>query len=124
MRNLKSFIIIFFIILGTNNIGKCVDIGKASYYGTPFHGRKTASGEVFDMNKLTAAHNIYRFGTYVRVTNLSNGKQVIVKINDTGGFKKYGRIIDLSREAAKQIDMIQSGVAKVKIEVIETPPNS
>lgn len=90
--------------------------GEASYYADAFHGRKTASGEVFDMHQLTAAHRTLPFGTRVIVTNLRNGKQVKVRINDRGPFVK-GRIIDLSYEAARQLDMIRSGVTDVAIEI-------
>ena len=92
--------------------------GEASYYASEFNGNKTASGEVYNMNKLTAAHPTYPFNTIVRVTNLSNNKSVEVRINDRMPNYK-GRIIDLSLEAAKQIDMINSGVRKVKIEVLK-----
>jgi rare lipoprotein A len=94
--------------------------GVASYYADKYHGRTTASGERFDTNKLTAAHRTLPFGTRVRVTNLDNGKQVIVKVNDRGPFVK-GRIIDLSRAAAKRVDMIRAGLAKVKVEVLDAP---
>ena len=92
-------------------------VGIASWYGPKFHGRKTASGEKFNMYKLTAAHNFLPFGTIVRVVNLANGRSVIVRINDRGPFKK-GRIIDLSYAAAKRIGIISKGTEKVKIEVI------
>lgn len=95
----------------------------ASYYSTAFHGKPTASGEPFDMHALTAAHKTLPFQTIVRVTNLSNKKTVEVRINDRGPFAK-GRIIDLSYEAAKRIDMIQAGVAKVKVEVIKGKASS
>jgi rare lipoprotein A len=91
--------------------------GIASWYGGKFHGRTTASGERYDMNKLTAAHKKLPFGSRVRVTNLDNGRQVEVRITDRGPFV-HGRIIDLSREAARRIDMIQVGTARVRIEVI------
>jgi len=91
--------------------------GIASWYGGKFHGRTTASGERYDMNKLTAAHKKLPFGSRVRVTNLDNGRQVEVRITDRGPFV-HGRIIDLSREAARRIDMIQAGTARVRIEVI------
>jgi len=99
---------------------KFVQIGYASWYGKKFHGRPTASGEIFNMYKLTAAHRTLPLGTYVKVTNLSNGKSVIVKINDRGPYVK-GRIIDLSYMAAKKIGMVKKGVQKVKIEVISLP---
>ncbi len=92
--------------------------GIASFYGDGFHGKKTASGEVYDQNRLTAAHRTLPFGTRVRVTNLTNNQDVIVVINDRGPFAK-GRIIDLSYAAAKKIGMIQAGTAKVKLEIIE-----
>ena len=91
--------------------------GDASWYGKQHHGRKTASGEVFNMNKLTAAHKTLPLGTKVRVTNIENGKSVIVKINDRGPFAK-NRILDLSYEAAKKLDMTEKGHAKVLIEII------
>ncbi|MBK5101765.1 MAG: septal ring lytic transglycosylase RlpA family protein [Desulfobacteraceae bacterium] len=91
-----------------------VQFGKASWYGRKFHGRPTASGEVFDMNKKSAAHKTLPMGTYVKVVNLSNKKELIVMINDRGPFVK-GRIIDLSRAAAKEIDLIGPGMAEVKI---------
>ena len=91
--------------------------GKASYYSDQFHGRKTANGETFNMNKLTAAHPSLPFGTWVRVTNLSNGKDVVVRINDRGPFVK-GRIIDLSVHAATELGIIQSGTVKVKLEAL------
>ena len=93
-------------------------IGKATYYGKKFHGRKTANGETFNMYALTAAHRKLPFGTKVRVTNLANGMSVVVRINDRGPFVK-GRIIDLSYAAAKKIGLVQSGVAKVKLEIVK-----
>ena len=91
--------------------------GVASYYGPGFHGKKTANGERFNMNDLTAAHKTLPFNTKVRVTNIENNKSVIVRINDRGPFKK-GRIIDLSLGAAKKIGLIQAGSAKVTLEII------
>jgi len=94
-----------------------VQYGAASYYGNEFHGKKTASGEVYDKTKFTCAHRELPFGTRVRVTNLSNKKSVIVRVNDRGPFIK-GRIVDLSFAAAREIVMIKEGIIKVKIEVI------
>jgi len=91
--------------------------GIASFYGKKFHGRPTASGELFDMSAMTAAHKKLPFNTLLRVTNLTNGKSVYVRINDRGPFI-HRRIIDLSRAAAEQIDLIQSGTAPVEIVVI------
>lgn len=90
------------------------ETGYASYYGDEFNGRKTANGEIFRQSNLTAAHKKLAFGTKVKVTNLSNNKSVTVRINDRGPFVA-GRIIDLSKSAAKKIDMVGAGVVKVKI---------
>ena len=98
--------------------GKKVFIGYASWYGPGFHGRRTASGEIFNMYDYTAAHRTLPFGTRVKVTNLKNGRSVIVRINDRGPAKK-NRIIDLSYQAAKKIDMIRDGIVKVRVEVIQ-----
>lgn len=92
-------------------------VGMASYYGKRFHGRKTANGERFDMNKLTAAHRSYPFGTVLRVTNLRNNKQVKVRVNDRGPYVGR-RVIDLSKRAAKELGFVSRGVTKVKIEVV------
>lgn len=92
--------------------------GLASYYSTEFHGKKTSSGDVFDKNAFTAAHRSFPFGSRVIVTNLTNGKQVEVTINDRGPVKPE-RIIDLSLAAAKEIDLVRSGLARVRIEVLE-----
>ncbi len=102
----------------TSKNGERIEYGKASWYGKKFHGRKTASGERYNMNKMTAAHKTLPFGTKVRVTTMDNGKSVVVRINDRGPFVA-GRIIDLSRAAAKKIDMISAGVAFVKVEIIK-----
>jgi rare lipoprotein A len=96
--------------------------GKASYYAEKFHGKATASGEIFDMNGLTAAHKTLPFGTVCRVTNLENNRQVIIKINDRGPFIE-NRILDLSKGAARQLDAIKSGVVDVKIEILSKPEN-
>ncbi len=94
--------------------------GMASWYGKKFHGRRTANGERYDMNALTAAHPRLPFGTVVRVTSLDNGRSVVVRINDRGPFKK-GRIIDLSRAAARKLHMIKRGVVKVRLEARSLP---
>jgi rare lipoprotein A len=92
--------------------------GVASFYADKFHGKQTANGEIYDMHSLTAAHLDYPFNTQVRVTNLSNSLSVVVRINDRKPYDD-GRIIDLSYGAAGEIDMINSGIAKVKMEVLE-----
>ena len=95
-----------------------VERGKATWYGGRFHGRKTASGEIFDENGMTAAHKTLPFDTRVRVTNLNNGRAVEVRITDRGPYAK-GRIIDLSKAAATRLDMLRAGVVPVKLEVLK-----
>ncbi len=91
--------------------------GVASYYGRRFHGRRTANGERFDMNQLTAAHRTLPFGSRVRVTNPRTGRSVVVRINDRGPFVR-GRHIDLSRRAAEEIGIIRRGHADVRLELL------
>jgi rare lipoprotein A len=91
--------------------------GNASWYGVPFHGRRASNGEVYDMNKLTAAHRTLPFDTVVRVTNLSNGKFTVVRITDRGPFVD-NHIIDLSMAAAREIDSIGPGVVPVRVEIV------
>lgn len=91
-----------------------IETGKASWYGKKFHGRRTSNGEIYDMEKKTAAHKTLPFDTYVSVLNLSNNKKTIVRINDRGPFVK-GRIIDLSFAAAKEILLVGPGTSDVKI---------
>lgn len=110
---MKSFIIASLFLFGSNVNAQ---IGVASWYGPGFNGKKTASGAVFNMNKLTAAHKTLRFGTKVKVTNLNNGKSVLVVINDKGPFIR-GRIIDLSHAAKAAIGM--GGTAPVSIKVVK-----
>ncbi|PSL35521.1 septal ring lytic transglycosylase RlpA family protein [Chitinophaga ginsengisoli] len=93
---------------------KITENGKASYYADKFEGRKTASGETYHQGGLTAAHRTLPFGTKVKVLNISNGKSVTVRINDRGPFSQ-GRVIDLSKKAAKRIGMLTTGVAVVEI---------
>ena len=87
--------------------------GKASWYGVPYHGRPAADGEIYDMETLVAAHRVMPFNTWLEVTNLQNGKSVKVRVIDRGPFVG-GRIIDLSKAAARQIDLIGPGVAPVQ----------
>ena len=91
------------------------ETGLASFYAHQYHGRKTASGERYNMNKLTAAHRTLPFGAKVRVTNLENNRAVMVRINDRGPFVR-GRIIDVSLAAAKRLDLTKKGTARVRIE--------
>lgn len=94
-----------------------VETGIASWYGPGFHGKRTASGERFDTNELTAAHRTLQMPSLVRVTNLDNGRSVIVRVNDRGPFSK-GRVIDVSERAASLLDFKRQGTAKVKLEVL------
>ena len=97
---------------------KKVFYGQASFYGNKFHGKKTASGEIFSQDKLTAACNVLPLGTWIRVTNLKNGRSVVVKTNDRL-HPKMRRLVDLSRSAAKKLGYISNGLTRVKVEVLE-----
>jgi rare lipoprotein A len=97
-----------------------VEEGKASWYGIPFHGRRAANGEIFDMNSLVAAHRTLPFGSILRVTNLNNGRNVQVRVIDRGPFVG-DRIVDLARAAAVALDMIGTGTAPVRIELLSGP---
>lgn len=103
--------------------GQYVEQGVASWYGAPFDGRRTSNGEVYDMHQFTAAHRTLPFNAVVRVTNLTNGKQTEVRINDRGPFVG-NRIIDLSYSAAEAIGMVGPGTASVRLEVISGPSPS
>ena len=92
--------------------------GPASWYGNPFHGRKTANGETYNMNEMTAAHKELPLGTRVEVTNLSNGRKVVVRINDRGPFHGT-RVLDLSRAAAQELGTLNAGVAQVQIRALQ-----
>lgn len=92
--------------------------GTASYYGAAHHGKRTASGERFDQHGLTAAHRELPFGTRVKVTNITNDRSVVLRINDRGPHTR-GRLIDVSREAAEQLGMLRSGTAKVRVQSLE-----
>ena len=100
--------------------GTYVEQGVASWYGAPFHGRQSSSGEIFDMNRFVAAHRTLPFGSLVRVTNLNNGMHTEVRIIDRGPFVE-GRVIDLSLAAAHAIDMVGTGVAPVRLELLSSP---
>ena len=96
--------------------------GTASWYGVPYHGRPAADGEIYNMETLVAAHRVLPFNTWLRVTNLRNLKTVDVRVIDRGPFVN-GRIIDLSKAAARQIDLLGPGIGPVKIEVLSAPPD-
>jgi rare lipoprotein A len=93
------------------------ETGVASWYGNPFHGRTTASGERYDMEELTCAHKTLPFGTRIRVENLDNGRAIILRVNDRGPFVK-GRIVDVSRKAARELGMLGPGTARIRITVV------
>ena len=100
-----------------------VETGKASWYGAPYHNRRSSNGEIYDMHSLTAAHRTLPLGSTVRVTNLKTGHSTVVRITDRGPFVE-GRIVDLSLAAAKQADIWQAGVAQVRLEVLRLPVSS
>jgi len=106
----------------TKQAGKHKLSGLASWYGPGFHGKKTASGEIYDQNKLTAAHKTLPLGSKARVTNLDNGNAVEVEINDRGPFVE-GRVIDLSRAAAGALGIVKSGTVPVQVELISASSN-
>ncbi|MBJ9984640.1 septal ring lytic transglycosylase RlpA family protein [Acinetobacter sp. S40] len=106
--------------VASNTVRKFTQTGIASWYGRQFHGRKTASGDTFDMNELTAAHRSLPLNCYIRVTNKDNGKSVVVKVNDRGPFHG-NRVLDLSYGAAKRIGLTNAGTAKVSIERVDGP---
>lgn len=116
---MRKYILLLTFLFGLMSVvtAQKSKVGGASFYADKFQGRKTASGEKYYHNKMTAAHRTLPFGTMVKVTNLTNGKSVIVRVNDRGPFVK-GRIIDLSKSAAKKLDFINAGVAKVRIEIL------
>lgn len=106
--------------VASNTVRKFTQSGTASWYGRQFHGRKTASGETFDMNGLTAAHRSLPLNCYIRVTNKNNGRSVVVKVNDRGPFHG-NRVLDLSYGAAKQIGLTNAGTGNVSIERVAGP---
>lgn len=126
---LQIFIVISFFFISTNSanaqpVSEMVDgiksyFGTASYYADKFTGRKTAAGETYDPQKLTAACNVLPLGTWIRVTNLRNNKSIVVRINDRL-HARMNRLVDLSKVAAHQLGYMQRGLAKVKVEVLGT----
>jgi rare lipoprotein A len=117
----KSLLIAAFLLLSFSafSINRTF-YGKSSWYGGKFHGRTTASGEIYDMNKLTAAHRKLPFGTILKVINMDNGKSIQVKVNDRGPFVK-GRVLDVSKKSAEELDFIKQGVANIKAEILFLP---
>lgn len=124
-RSLPRTCVIFCLLLsacapGFSRVPNATE-GVASWYGPGFEGNLTANGEIFDTSRLTAAHQTLPFDTLVRVTNLENGLAVVVRINDRGPFVD-GRIIDLSKAAAERLDMVGSGTAHVRLELLSAMP--
>ena len=115
----KSLFLVFLLSVSSFSFASVYkSSAEASYYAEKYHGRKTASGESFNMYAMTCAHKTLPFGTLLRVTNLSNNKSVDVRVNDRGPFVK-GREIDVSKAAAQKLGMIKSGTARVRIEIID-----
>jgi rare lipoprotein A len=125
-RGALAFLLFFFVpFLPTAGgdvvlAGGFTEKGIASYYHDRFQGRTTASGERFDQSAYSAAHRTLPFGTLVRITRLDTGKSVVVTVNDRGPFKK-GRVIDLSRQAARDLGMVEEGLTRVGMEVLHQP---
>jgi len=105
------------VLFCTTLFSQSEEFGLASYYSDLFHGKPTASGELYDMNKLTTAHKTHSFGTILKVTRLDNNKSVQVRVNDRGPFIS-GRVVEVSKEAAKRLDLIRDGSASVKVEIV------
>lgn len=115
--NIKNIVLLLTLFTCSSNLPASTH--TVSWYGGKFHGRTTASGEVYNKYALTCASNSHKMGTRLKVTNVKSGKSVIVRVNDTGGFKKYGRTLDLSMASFSKIANLQQGIAKVKIETVK-----
>lgn len=115
---MRKVILILSLFLLCSFVQEDSIVTKASWYGGHHHGRKTASGEVYNMNDYTGAHKTLKFGTKLRVKNLRNGKEVIIRINDRGPFIK-GRDLDLSRQSFKDLDDLNRGVLNITYSIIE-----
>ena len=109
-------------VIGQEASRQFSQVGLASYYAGKFHGRKTANGEIYDKHEYTAAHKTLALGSYALITNLRNGRQIIVRINDRGPYSSE-RILDLSKGAARELGMIQSGTARVRLEAMQVDKN-
>lgn len=117
---LIGLILCSFAFIGASTATAQTMRGKASYYAGKFHGRRTSSGEIFHKDSMTCAHRTLPFGTMLRVRNVSNGREVVVRVTDRGPFAA-GRIVDLSLGAARQLGMVAAGVTGVEVEVISKP---
>jgi rare lipoprotein A len=119
IKNLLLSLVLMTVFLFPLHSG-VYETGIASWYAGEFQGELTANGEIFDTNEISAAHKTLPFGTIVRVTNMENGRHVDVRINDRGPYVE-GRIIDLSKAAAEEIDILQQGIAPVSLEILHSP---
>lgn len=106
------------LLASTALLALSAQAATVTYYGDKFHGRKTANGERFNQNAMTCASNTHKFGTHLKVTNTANGKSVVCRVNDRGGFGKYGVTLDLSKGAFAQIASLSQGHARVTIETV------
>lgn len=106
------------LLASTALLALSAQAATVTYYGDKFHGRKTANGERFNQNAMTCASNTHKFGTHLKVTNTANGKSVVCRVNDRGGFSKYGVTLDLSKGAFAQIASLSQGRARVTIETV------
>lgn len=106
------------LLASTALLALSAQAATVTYYGDKFHGRKTANGERFNQNAMTCASNTHKFGTHLKVTNIANGKSVVCRVNDRGGFGKYGMTLDLSKGAFAQIAPLSQGRARVTIETV------
>jgi rare lipoprotein A len=117
---LLSVVVLVGLVVLYQAAGPYYEVGIASWYGPGFDGNRTANGEVYDMDGISAAHKTLPFGTVVRVVEFSTGKSIVVRINDRGPFIE-GRIIDLSKGAAKELGIIDKGITKVGLRIIRWP---
>lgn len=128
MKKIVTFLTLLVTLLFTTNVMAKTKVnqhstrGEASYYAGFHYGKKTASGERFNMHSLTAAHRTLPLGSKIKVTNLNNGKEVVVRVNDRGPYAR-GRVLDVSLGAAKKLDMIKTGTAKVSIQILHVGNN-
>ena len=120
LRKISLLVVVFFTTISMSAGLPYTAKGKASYYADKFHGRITSNGEVFHQDSLTCAHRTLPFGTYLRVTNQSNGRSVVVRVNDRGPFIA-GRVVDLSKAAATQLGMLNKGVVRVDVTQVMNP---
>lgn len=118
IKHLLFTFVCFFTLVGISTLtAQDKSVGDATYYGQKFHGRRTSDGSIYHRDSLTCAHRTLPFGTLLKVRNMENGREVVVKVTDRGPFRRGG-IIDLSLAAAKEIDMVKAGVVKVEIEQV------